>query len=317
MFSPRKKLEIMQAKIENAQILKGEKKSMREMKERTERELKESRNQRILELERLEQRYLDEFNIRKIKKSRFQSPMAKKKIKRLKIEVKIEDSLNPVLKTDISENKELEKSIDQSLLTNIPLFDHELFSSLRKDSLISCISNFIKSKDQEKTTLDSDNPTESKALRMKLPKSMEKSKNTEKNYKKHLPVILKPMKSGMFSVHIVGETRKASPKSHSDNNTPTNISVIPDNITETHPSYHMFREFEVIPLHTKNQSTSKSKIMKSYEKNTVKRYFTPIPSLNKKLQIESVKLNSEMKSIYNKLRIAKFFDKKRSLFSPT
>ena len=335
MISPRIKLTHNQMKLERANQIKAEKKLLWKIKEKNENDERSIKRNKQLELAKLEQSFLEELNKRKQKKdltSQDQSQKRKKK-KISKLEILPDEPINPPDSKEIAspnlwiKNKfpAGNRATDESRYSykhDINYYlghycscceqDRRTTKQRIHDKLLEFGFNFSPKVSSNKSV---QTIAKSEINQLSSDKSINALESVEirKVQQKGLPMVLMPIKSQMFSVHIVSGVQNHAKKSRSDNNTPSKLSIITDSEPETNPSYHMFRDHEIETPRIPFPETSKSKIMKEYEKNTVKRYFTPVPSINKKLQIESIKISSQMKSIYNSIRLNSLDHKKYNL----
>ena len=128
----------------------------------------------------------------------------------------------------------------------------------------------------------------------------ERKKIIEKNKKKFLPLILKPVNNGMFTVHIVGENSHGKVSSH--NNTPFRGE---DEISHS-PYFHMFRDIEVINKSSNALTASKVRVMRDYDKE-VKRFYTPKPNVKYNLRLENKKLEKYLENTVKRIKFIKIF----------
>jgi hypothetical protein len=121
-----------------------------------------------------------------------------------------------------------------------------------------------------------------------------------KNQKKFLPLILRPVNNGMFTVHIVGEQGQV--KSHSENNTPIRMEDESKHV----PYFHMFRDIEVINKSSNYLPSSKAQMMRDYDRE-VKRFHTPKRDINYNLRLENKKLEKYLENTVKKIKFFKIF----------
>ena len=127
-----------------------------------------------------------------------------------------------------------------------------------------------------------------------------KKKMIEKRQKNFLPLILKPVSNGMFTVHIVGENSHT--KALSQNSTP----IRGEEETRHSPYFHMFRDVEIVNKSSNALPISKAKAMRDYDKE-VKRFHTPKPDINYNLRLEHKKLEKYLENTAKRIKFFKIF----------
>lgn len=310
-------------KIQNAKRIREEKETLKLIKEKEDKLKEDTKKKKLLELLRAEQAFLEEFNKKKSKKLQTLDQVPKHKFiikKTPKTEAELvstgyskelfssKSNLKELIKypfeesgkkeyepdaifidppKDLDYNQKVEISVKSAIKPESPSIINDITLNSRK-SFDESIMDFGTDQSKEIKTYAIDSP---KQVRSGLYK--EKSSifsNKSQGVSKELPVILKSTQSGIMSVHVLGRYTKNYPiKVRSENNTP--IKNI-DNCSEFSmnlPSYHIFRDLDtqknpVHPINTKNQA------MKHYQINIVQKKFLPKISINKKLEIEAVRL---------------------------
>ena len=290
-------------KTEQANKIKDERRMLKEMKNKLEFEKKHSRNKKIMELEKLEQDYLEELNRRSQRKNKISESFSKHSMgstPRVKRQPKLQSSISNDIQISLFSPKAGQNPDQSDESTNYYDFPLSYKKKLDLDSSDDNKSeNLVTTPATFQENLCDDSPRNPSKMRLKKRSRV-------------LPLILTPMKSDLFMVHILGENSKLpTNKIKSSNNTPSRPNKT-DNDSFNYNLYHVIREFEIPAEHQNSIDNSKYKLMKDYANHTVKRNFTPKPSINKKLQVESIKLKAEMKQILSKMQRFQLFKQEKT-----